>query len=494
MNIAKNILIISLVTISINLSAQEDYIYAPFGYKSRQPPTSGAIQLLDIQMGIKAQQVCGYTDWTTAQLKLPKQLLSKTYWKNIGKNLERQAIKSVMDISGALPSMLACNASATFCQVMNQSELMAGFESNLTWNTCNALEGVNNSIRYGDISLAKCISKMTNAGADPSEAREKCINGENKSGSGDTSKDEKLNNANTSDPAFDINKFFDRMFPIEANEKDKNGNIVRSVNINDKRYTRISKEKSLALYLFPGIDINGTLVVTHGGTFSPPVESAQEETQNKTKQYIIELVRKLNDRYIKKGMTAKQALRECSKDGVCDWDMSCKSETNCTWDLSKYKKENKEVPSIVLESSDPSSEPTFLITPEQIIALTTILNSHNETIANAKLDLAAERLASSVSYTKTFNLISGIQRKATEACRSPEFNNELAQKSCKDSREKIQDEIVFLKNKSDSEDSALKNQQVVSEMIINSQEENEPDYSVDEQPTTKTIPSAIRRN
>jgi hypothetical protein len=283
------------------------------------------------------------------------------------------------------------------------------------------------------------------------------------------------------------------MFPSEANEKDKNGSIVRTVDVNGKRYTRISKEKSLAINLFPGIDINGTLVVSHGGTFTPPVESVQEETQNKTKVYIIELVRKINDRYIKKGMTAKQALRECSKDGVCEWEMYCKSETNCTWDLSRYKKENKDVPPIVLESADPSSEPTFLITPEQIVALTAILNSHNETIANAKLDLAAERLASSVSYTKTFNIISGIQRKATEACRSPEFNNDLAQKSCKDSREKIQDEIIFLKNKADSEDSALKNQQVVSEMIIRSQQESDPDLSVDEKPAMKTIPSNIRR-
>lgn len=475
-NIKKTLLII-ILALSEKSFSQEDFVYAPFGIKARQPPSSGVVQMLDVQMGIKAQQVCGYTDWTTAQLTLPKQLLSKTYWKNIGKNLEKQALKSVMDIAGALPSMLACNASATFCMIMNQSELMAGFETNLTWNTCNALEGVSNTIKYGDINLAKCISKKTNAGESPSSAREGCINGVNVGGEGGTSKDEKLANAYQDQvPSFDINKLFDRMFPTSANEKDSSGNTIRTIDVNGKNYTRISKEKKLALSLFPGIDINSTIVVTHGGTFSPPVENAQEETQNKTKTYIIEKVRQINV-YVKKGMTATQALHECEKN-------------ECDWNLSNLKKQNKAVPPIALESQDPGSEPTYLITPEQILSLTAILNNHNETIGNAKLDLAAERLSSSVSYTKTFNLISGIQRKVSDACRSPDFNNELANKYCKESREKLNDEIVFLKNKQDSEDSSLRNHQLVSEMVFRSQQENDSDYTVDDKPANKNIPSS----
>jgi len=47
-------------------------IIAPFGFKTRQPPSGSSIRLLDVKLGLTAQQVCGYTDWTTTQLHLTK--------------------------------------------------------------------------------------------------------------------------------------------------------------------------------------------------------------------------------------------------------------------------------------------------------------------------------------------------------------------------------------------------------------------------------------
>lgn len=67
----------------------QSMIVAPFGFPADQPPPPGSvINLADFDVGYTAQQVCGYTDWSTLQLRLPKKLLSKDYWKNVGTGLE----------------------------------------------------------------------------------------------------------------------------------------------------------------------------------------------------------------------------------------------------------------------------------------------------------------------------------------------------------------------------------------------------------------------
>jgi hypothetical protein len=57
-------------------------VVAPFGFPSSQPPPRGSvINLADHQIGLEAQQVCGYTDWSTIQLRLPKKL--RLWCKNL---------------------------------------------------------------------------------------------------------------------------------------------------------------------------------------------------------------------------------------------------------------------------------------------------------------------------------------------------------------------------------------------------------------------------
>lgn len=68
-------------------------IIQPFGYMAPRPPaTTRTVAIDDIKFGFSAQQVCGYTDWSTATIHLPKQLLSKEYWSKIGNNLKQQAV------------------------------------------------------------------------------------------------------------------------------------------------------------------------------------------------------------------------------------------------------------------------------------------------------------------------------------------------------------------------------------------------------------------
>ena len=70
-------------------------IMRPFGFPNRQPPTLRSVKLVDFQLGLEAQQTCGYTDWTTAQLMIPKKLLTKDYWKNVGTQTVNRAKEAV---------------------------------------------------------------------------------------------------------------------------------------------------------------------------------------------------------------------------------------------------------------------------------------------------------------------------------------------------------------------------------------------------------------
>lgn len=463
----------------------DDYVFAPFGMKTRQPPTNGAIRLLDVQMGIEAKQVCGYTDWTTAQLKLPKQLLSKTYWKNIGKNLEKQAIESVMEISGALPTMIACNMSATFCNVLQHSEAMAAAEIDLTWNTCNALEGVNNTVRYGDVALANCISKLTSEGTASSEARERCINGGEKSPTSDPSKAQKIANTSKEGNSFDADKFLDSLFP-------KKTHTQSGIDTTGKQYTRIIREQEMAYDLFPGIRLQGTAVVSRGGSFTPPIETFQDKNQNETKVYIITRVRQLNDRYIKRGMSASQALDQCVEDNLCEWSKNCKNgKGSCFWDFEAIVKNNKPLPPIALESSDPTTMPTFIVTPDQLVSLTALLNSHNETIGNTKLDAVADRLSSTISYFKANNILTGLQRKLTDGCAKPNAENLLNQEFCNKSQQRIKNELDFLREKQNTEENALRNQQLVADIVTQAQSFNSIDVTPVSSGTQKDGPAKV---
>ena len=87
----------------------------PFGYISPRPP-AGAYQvdLGNIKIQFNARQVCGYTDWSTAVIGLPKQILSGKYWASVGENIKSKAISSILAISGALPRCLRARRAQRF--------------------------------------------------------------------------------------------------------------------------------------------------------------------------------------------------------------------------------------------------------------------------------------------------------------------------------------------------------------------------------------------
>lgn len=434
-------------------------IIAPFGFKTRQPPSGSSIKLIDVKFGLEAKQVCGYTDWTTAQLHLPKQLLSKQYWKNVGERVVQQAQQAVMDLSGALPSMLACNVSPTFCHVFNQAELMAAFESDLTFDTCQILEGIGDATAPANSQLRRCIQNLTSKGRNPSEAREICINGQNRNGTDPLSKEEKLKNtselADASDE-FDMPKFINSLFPTSVNTRTG----TQYLNSGGHLYSRRTRTKEMMISLFPGITVRNSASIVNGGTFQPNVDTEYNKTTSQTKDFLIQSVTEIN-KWLEKGYTPAESLK--------------KSEY--LWsDKSKWQKDQE--PSPLHRPTSDGAEPSFIITPNQLLLLVPLVEKASGT--SELLDLSSERLASSAAFVKLTDRFSDILTLAIDKCKKdPEIQNSVAQRNCDLIIETAKANLQSLNYKREAEDNAIKAHQLIAQIVSEEQKRKSDKMAMD---------------
>jgi hypothetical protein len=444
-------------------------IIAPFGFRTRQPPSGSSIRLLDVKIGLQAQQVCGYTDWTTTQLHLPKQLLSKQYWKNVGDRVYRQAQQAVMDLSGALPSMLACNVSPTFCHVFNQSELMAAFETDLTFDTCQMLDGIGNATAPANSQLRRCIQNMTSKGRSPSEAREMCINGQNRNGSEPPSKEDKLNNSSNladSTDEFNMERFINSLFPTSVNTR--NGTYY--MNSGGHLYSRKSKTKEFMTTLFPGITVRNSATVINGGTFQPNIDVEYARMTVQTRDFILQSVRELH-KWTQQGYSPSDAIK--------------KSEY--LW-LNKKQWEKDKEPSPLHRPTNDGSEPSFIITPNQLLLLVPLVDGSQPDQESELLDLSADRLSSSATFVKLTDRFSDILTLSLDKCKKdPEVQNSVAQRNCDLIVETAKANLQALSYKREAEESAIRAHQLISQMVA---EEQKRRLSTPNQDTGKELEEA----
>lgn len=424
--------------------SREDYgstVIAPFGYSTRQPPSSRTVKIIDARLGFKAQQVCGYTDWTTTQIHLPKQLLSKKYWENVGTQVMKQAQEAVMEISGALPSMLACNVSPTFCNVFNQAEMMASFESDLTFNTCKMLDGIGNAAAFPNEQLANCIKSNTSAGKTASEAREICITG----GKSNPTKDEKLSNSSKGDNSkFTIDRFLDSLFPTSVTD----GRRTYSLTSGAHSYSRRVRTRSLFKELFPGIEIQSNATIVNGGTFQLGIDRLKDNDTSLTKDFIFSATRAIYTE-ISKGYSHSEALRRVEK----------------MWSDKEKWRTSKE-PSPIHRPSFDDSEPGFIITPNQLVLLTPLIDKENPDRQTETMSLALDRLASSASYVRLSDQLSDILRITSEKCNTaPELQTEIAQRNCRNTISQTRDMFQVLAEKRNAEEYAINNGMLVARMV-----------------------------
>ncbi|MBF0206353.1 MAG: hypothetical protein HQK53_05635 [Oligoflexia bacterium] len=438
-------------------------LVAPFGFASRQPPTMEYVKIIDVKVGLEAQQVCGYTDWTTTQIHLPKQLLSKQYWKNVGTRIMQTAQKVVMDLSGALPSMLACNVSPTFCSVLNQAELMAGFEQSLTFETCNILDDVANTGAFQSGALKGCIrsylaaKEKKNETATNSEAREACLNKADKDGpssnkdkleqiSSKTENDENHQQANH----FDLQKFVDSLFPGEVKTTER----VYSFERDGFTYSRRKKSKDFVKKIFlKGINLRGSAMVEVGGTFQGTIEKEKDIEQSKLRMAILVILREMRENQ-QKGCSEREIIR--------------RSEHN--WkDKNKWKQDKEPHP--IYRPSGNEAEPTFLISPEQILMLLPLVGDSDANFESDDLRQVLDRLSSAATHVKITDRLIDTYRETFRVCRTdPKYQDSVAQKNCESMLKDISSNMQFLQYQNNTETDAMKTQQEVREYIQHVQE------------------------
>ena len=161
--------------------------------------------------------------------------------------------------------MLACNVSPTFCHILNQAELMSAFEAQLTFDTCNILEGVSNVSMLQSSSLKNCIKKVLNSRKDlsPGAAREACLVNDNNAGSVISKQDIIDQIASYGGAPFSMQSLLGDIFPSEV----KTNKGLYKLSTGNHAYSRRTESLSIAQRIFPGITFNGSASFTKGGTF-----------------------------------------------------------------------------------------------------------------------------------------------------------------------------------------------------------------------------------
>lgn len=414
---------------------RENVVVRPFGIDSRQPPDpSHVVQLPSATFSISANQVCGYSSWTTLQLDLPKKLLSKQYWSKIHQDLVNKAKKTVLDMSYALPGVLVCNISPTFCHVFNQAEMMASFEGELSLETCKILDGVANQKGLMHESLWQCQQKaLKEGGLTASEARERCLRGNTPS--------DQANNidrgAQDAEPTFSMNKFLDELFPGKIGQIDYNKNNLV--------YSRRQRTKSLFKELFPGVEVKGSAVVRNGGTFQPVIENRLAKETRLVRGTVSKILKEMKKHHVK-GFNGKDVI----------------ARSKHIWSNKEKWKQNQR-PSAIYRSPYDGSEPTFLIRPEQIYGLLPL--AEGDIDQNQSLGQAIDRMSQGVAFLKLQDHLFDIQTRAAEECYSEKNQGAVAQTNCEQILRRTKMSMEFLEHKMIAEERVIKIQREIDQMV-----------------------------
>ena len=419
-------------------------VIAPFGLPSRQPPTGAGIKIIDFKLGLSAQQVCGYTDWTTAQLHLPKQLLSKTYWKHVGKQVVNQAKQTVMNLSGALPSMLACNVSSTFCHVMNQAEVMAAFSSDLDWKSCEMLEGVANQSLFQADELRRCVQTQLNTNRlTPGQAREVCLQKDRPSTEPLTPSEKIANTASKTggDNGFDMQEFINDVFPTRIQSSSGSYTYLTE---GGHRYSRRTSTKTFMTKLFPGVSISGGSTVVKGGTFQPNIDEEVAQETAKTKSAVKEILLEMR-RHQVKGFAKNDIIKKSAH----------------LWkDKSKWISEK--IPHPIYRPTSDATDPSFLVTPNQIAMLLPLLESGEN---GQELEQVLDRLGQTSSFVKVMDKLSDIYINSLRKRLDPKYSNALAQKNIELALQNTKALMAVVKEKRDAEDNVYRVQTQISNYV-----------------------------
>ncbi len=455
------IFIALLISFYSNIALGEVYgtyygqtLVRPFGYIAPRPPANAhQVDLGDIKITFNANQVCGYTDWSTAVIGLPKQILSGKYWQGVGDQIKKEAISSVLAISGALPSMLACTASPTFCAIMNRAEALAQANLKFTFDSCQMLEGLSDTTKSHFGPLASCVQSYVTQGKDQSQALDLCSVGDRSPDS--VSSKEKIKEAqkHVSDP-YKSEKLTDRLCQERKSARYRSSSHA---------YTVTEHSCSWIKSFLPGISVEATAKFRHGGTFSnSPAEDTYDDFLKKSSLFLVKVLDTMHAiRYGKAPYNSqgpkprhlvithsevKKLLGQRSDGklvGVCYPE----DGSSCQNDISKLPP--------VYKFSSGTSLPALMISPALLYELVELI-PNNSTPSDeygkemSRVSLALEPLVQSISYTNTQDILKDSIMRIRRTCNDPDFKSQPALEDCNSRLDNLNQEKENLKNKNES--------------------------------------------
>lgn len=408
----------------------------PLGYLSPRLPPAGVrvVSLEDLKISFHAKQICGYTDWSSAVVSLPRSLLSAEYWGKVGNKLKQEAINSVLAISGALPSMLACNASPTFCAILNRAEALAQANLKFTFDSCQMLEGLSDVTKAQFDSLRGCVkSEVNGQSQDASVAIDRCTVGDRDPSKVNSKAKEEKASGNSKD-GYNAEQLTNKL----CREETFDGYSSSSHAYNISSYScKWVKE------FFPGISVEASGEIRHGGTFSlSPAEDAYDDHVHKSSTYLVEVLDLMHQ--IRHGLgpyssagpkprhlvvshsdvKRKLGLRDDGKViGVCYPD----DGRNCQANIAKLPP--------VYKLSSGSSVPALMVSPQSIYDLVEVIPKNSSPSMeykkeSSRIALAIEPLIQSVSFTRASDLVKDSITRLRESCEDPDMQSPAAQHDC----------------------------------------------------------------
>lgn len=459
----KNALLLLILMAPSAFGSGSNTVFEPFGPNTYTVPSrSNVVELADAKLELKSQQVCGYTDWSTTMISLPKQLVSKEYWQGVAKNLKSQAIKVVFDLAHALPSKIACDLVPNHCSLMNHNEVMAAFEGQLTFDTCEILESVGtNSLTTND-SLALCIKNLKSKGYNIHESREKCLTDglddpSNQSPGKQIDSMVRINEQSGKSSLFNFDDYLLDLFPGKV--KQKNGEYL-DLQSGPYAYSRMKKVKEFAKEIFTGVTISGSAVVSRGGTFFPSFDKKiQNENKLLTDEIMIVLkqMKALRDQ----GYTAEKILATIAKDPKFDpktWE-----KNGATHPFFRPSNGDTE-PSQLLELRQVYRMiPVYEQTLENGMSLS--FSGQGSTIGQPLRDVI-NRISKPMTFIKIKDVITDLYFRLLSKCSSDiDMQNERAQENCTASLQKVRAQRELLDLTIATENSAIEAQEKVNRLV-----------------------------
>lgn len=288
--------LIALFWLSILGSTTHAKTHRPFGHhpSNTLPTEAKRITIFNEKIGFEADQVCGYNDWSSSILHFPKEIMSGEYWTQVWDNAYKLFLQTAYSISGALPQVILCNISPTFCSILNTAQMLGQANLGITMDSCSMLEDIATSdyLIPDDSELAKCMKKPENKKLPAGKRREVCI--------------EKLSGEELDKYVFKpLKPLFDQVGPIsdyvpswvEKSCMDRSTSNQTSGELTETQKTLACTFRSKDSFL--GMRISGGVSLRASGTFFPTFESQKQQNQAEISKLLMAILAEMHDLYHK---------------------------------------------------------------------------------------------------------------------------------------------------------------------------------------------------